>query len=322
MWGISLSPDGGKLAVADPQAGVVYLVDPANTSSVRTFSVTPPNLPQGIIVNPAGVAISDAGIIYLTTVVEGGTGFHNFYKLDTNTGALTDYGIDGPGLGGSDVYLRTTLSSDNTRAFFNDLGYIFSIDTATNTIFSASTDPGCCYGDYDLTLSKNQIQFEATSYLYDSDLNARSFFTLNDREIQNISYVYGAKLSPDGSLLFQPSTNGIDVYDGRLGTLRNRIALPFALSTNYDALVVDGKDNILLGITGTNGNGIAIVDLTSVAEPAPLPYVVAMSSQGMSQAQYLDRSGDLRKSRQETAKTAPVFRPRVPHVTKSILFRK
>lgn len=322
LWGISLSPDGGKLAVADPQAGVVYLVDPANTSSVRTFSVTPPNLPQGIIVNPAGVAISDAGIIYLTTVVEGGTGFHNFYKLDTNTGALTDYGIDGPGLGGSDVYLRTTLSSDNTRAFFNDLGYIFSIDTATNTIFSASTDPGCCYGDYDLTLSKNQIQFEATSYLYDSDLNARSFFTLNDREIQNISYVYGAKLSPDGSLLFQPSTNGIDVYDGRLGTLRNRIALPFALSTNYDALVVDGKDNILLGITGTNGNGIAIVDLTSVAEPAPLPYVVAMSSQGMSQAQYLDRSGDLRKSRQETAKTAPVFRPRVPHVTKSILFRK
>jgi uncharacterized membrane protein len=35
----------------------------------------------------------------------------------------------------------------------------------------------------------------------------------------------------------------------------------------------DGKDNILIAITGTNGNGFAIVDLTSLSEPAPLPYL-------------------------------------------------
>lgn len=326
LWGISLSPDGSKLVVADANAGVVYLVDPAKTSSVKTFPVVPPNLPQGIIVDPAGVAVSDAGIVYLATVVEGGTGFHNFYKLDTNTGALTDYGIDGPGLGSSDLYLRTTISSDNTRVFFNDDGYVFSIDTATDTVFSASTDPGCCYGDYDLTLSKNQIQFEATSYLYDSDLNARSFYTLNDREIQNISYVYGTKLSPDGSLLFQPSTNGIDVYDGRLGTLRNRIALPFALSSNYDALVGDGKDNILLAITGTNGNGIAVLDLTSIAEPAPLPYAAtfpSMTSQRLTESRRGLGPNHQLTGQANAKKNAPLSRPRtVPHVTNSSLFRK
>src|SRR6202041_509022 len=99
------------------------------------------------------------------------------------------------------------------------------------------------------------------------------FFALNDREILNISYVYGMKLDPDGSLLFQPSTSGIDVVDGRLGNLLTRIALPLTLSTNYDALVDDGKDNTLVAITGATGNGIAVLNLTSISEPAPLPYV-------------------------------------------------
>ena len=162
--------------------------------------------------------------------------------------------------------------------FFNNDGYVFSLDTATNRISSASTGPGCCYGDYDLALSKNQTRFEATSNLYDSDLNGESFLALNDREVQGISYVYGVKLSPDGSLLFQPSANGIDVFDGRIGTLRNRIALPFSLSTNYDALVENGKDNVLLAITGANGNGIAVVDLTSISELRPLPYDAERSS--------------------------------------------
>jgi hypothetical protein len=216
--------------------------------------------------------------VYFTAVVQGGTGYHNFYKLDTNTKVLTDYGIDGPGLGSTDLNLKTTLSADNTRAYFNNDGYVFSIDTASDTVFAALTDPGCCYGDYDLTLSKNQTQFEATSYLYDSNLNAESFLTLNDRETQNISYVYGTKLSPDGSLLFQPSTNGVDIFDGHLGTLRHRLVLPFSLSSNYDALVGDGKDNVLLAITGTSGNGVAVLDLTPFSEPTPLPYASALTT--------------------------------------------
>ena len=99
------------------------------------------------------------------------------------------------------------------------------------------------------------------------------FLTANDREAQNVSYLYGMKYSPNGSLLFQPSTNGIDVFDGNLGTFRNRIALPFALSQNFDALVSDGTDNVLVAITGQTGNGgIAVIDLSSLPQPAPLPY--------------------------------------------------
>ena len=44
------------------------------------------------------------------------------------------------------------------------------------------------------------------------------------------------------------------------------------LSPNYDALVSDGQDNVLIAITGQTGGGIAVIDLTSVLEPPPVPY--------------------------------------------------
>lgn len=282
LWGLALSPDGSKLAVSDASAGVIYVLNPATPSSVSTFPVAAQNQ---VISHPCGVAISNAGVVYFAIAVEGGTGFIQFFKLNTKTGTVTPYqDLNGPGLGLNDLYLRLAISYDNVRVFLNELGNVLTIDTATDKIFAATADPACCYGDYELALSSNQTSFTATSYLYDSDLNDQSFLVLNDREISNISYVYGAKLSPDGNLLFQPSTNGIDVFDGRLGTLQARISLPFQLSANYDALVANGKDNSLIAITGTSGNGIAVLDFTSISEPPPLTYLRKVSGEGRYQS--------------------------------------
>jgi hypothetical protein len=310
LWGLALSPDGTKLVVADAQANVIYLINAANTSTTQTFSFAPSE-PAGVIAHPVGVAISDAGVAYIAAYVEGGTGYDAFFSLNTNTGALTAIGQGGSG-GAQDVYLRTVITSDNTRVFFNDDGGVFSVATATGSISNAALDGngGCCR-NYDLALSSNQTQFEATNYLYDTNLNAESSLVLNDREVLDISYVYGAKLSPDGTLLIQPSTNGIDVYDGRLGILLKRIALPFALSTNYDALVEDGQDNKLIAITGANGDGIAVVDLTSLQEPAPLPYAAAKR---------LTRPRGFESNVPHAKKNAAAPGPRViPYVTHSIL---
>jgi hypothetical protein len=265
FWGIALSPDGSKLAVSDNGAAVIYLIDPDSTTSIQTF----PTTFGGSFLDPVGVAISDSGVVYFATSNTILGGYDCFFKLDTTSGQITTYSAI---LGNPPSPLfRVAISSDNSQVFFNDDGSVLSVDTATDKLSYAFDGPECC-GDYDLTLSPNQASLEATSYLFDANLNAESYFVLNDREALSTTYVYGTKFSPDSTLLFQPSTNGIDVYDGRLGTLRTRISLPFALSQNFDALVSDGKDNVLIAITGQTGNGIAIVDLSSLADPPPLSY--------------------------------------------------
>jgi WD40 repeat protein len=274
LWGLALSPDGTKLVVADIRAALIYLIDPANPASVKSFPFSP-NFP-GITAGPAGVAVSDSGIVYIAAFLQGGGGPSSFFTLNTNTSKLTSLNITGTG-SATDVYLRAVISADNSRVFFNDDGAIFSIDTSSGVELQANLPGGCC-ANYDMALSRNQIQFAASGDLYDSDLNPQSIETLNDRDLNSgISYVYGAKLSPDGSLLFQPSTNGVDIFDGRLGTLLHRVALGFSLSTNYDALVEDGDDNVLLAISGQTGTGVAILDFSSVSEPPALGYARAGS---------------------------------------------
>jgi hypothetical protein len=216
--------------------------------------------------------------------------------------------------------LRTELSPDNTVVFFNSDGAVFTIDTAPDKVLYADVDPGCCYGNYELALSSNGTRLEASDYFYDSDLAAESEYALNDREILNSEYVYGAKLSADGALLFQPSTNGIDVLDGRVGNLLTRISLPVPLSPNYDALVTDGKDNVLLAITGANGDGIAVVDLTSIKEPPPLAYVSNLAKSSRIANRGNARFYSTVQTRlDERTSALPSADRRVPHVTKPIL---
>jgi len=327
LWGIALSPNGNNLAVSDDNAGMIYLINPDSPTSVQSFTFRVPYFAgfydpfiTGIITNPAGLAVSDSGMIYFAAFMYGGDGFDSFFKIDSSSGKVTDYKVIG--FGGA-LY-KVAITSDNSKVFFNNDGAVFSVDTATDTITYAADAPGCCYGDYDITLSAGQTTLEATSYLYDTSLNAESYLVLNDRDALNISYVYGTKLSPDGTLLFQPSTNGIDVYDGRLGTLRTRISLPFVLSDNFDALVSDGTDNVLIAITGQTGNGIAIVDLSSLAEPAHLSYLrtqipsASATLQGNDAA--IGRSNLHRDSIIQAGQHIPIAV--IKHATKGVLLNK
>jgi hypothetical protein len=273
LWGISLSPNGQILAIADALGEAIDVLNPDAPSVVKTFPV-----PQTILTRqPAGVAVTDAGIVYFISVVTNGTGVYHVSKLDTATSQFTDYSIQNGNVG--DYYLRAVYSPQHSLVYVIDSGSIWAIDTSTNSVSSPTVFAPSGFGNDELSLSADQTRLSGSDFLYDSNLNAESYLALNLREAMNISYVYGQKLSADGRLLFQPAVGGLDVFEGRVGSLLARIALPVNLSPNYDALVADGKDNILVAITGTNGDGVAVLDLSSIPAPPPLPYVATLPLQ-------------------------------------------
>jgi hypothetical protein len=306
LWGIALSPGGAYLAISDTSAGVIYLLNPTNPATVQTFSVQLPNGNSYAI----GVAVSDSGFVYFA-------GNDGYYKLNTKTGAISNYLT-----GGTDQYVRAVITTDDGTVFFNTIGYLVSVNTGSDQLSQVGLLPLCC-GNDELSLSNNNTQLTSSSYIYDVNMNAESFYALNDRENQYISYVYGAKVSADGRLIFQPSTNGIDVLDGNLGNLLQRVSLPFALSINYDAVVDDGKDNILIAITGSNGNGVAVVDLTSIPDPAVAPYTRETELRKHRSAKIL--GGQNRAPRYRApeirSQSLPGMRM-IPHVTKSTHFNQ
>lgn len=274
LWGIALSPNGSRLAVGDAGNDVIDVLNPDSPSAISTFAL--PNTAFDASTLPNGVAITDAGIVYYATFQSnGGTGAYSLHKLDTSTGSVSDYQEFDDGGGIDDPYIRLLLTSDNARLYFNIDGILGAIDTATDTVYE---NPPFSGGDNELALSSNETWMSAEEYLMDTNLNVESGLALTIREVWNQAAVYGEKMSPDGNLLFIPLINGIYVVDGKRGTLLQTIALPFALSANYDALVADGKDNVLVAITGQNGNGIAVIDLTSLPEPLPPPYSTVASS--------------------------------------------
>ena len=272
LWGISLSPDASKLVVSDAGTSMIYLIDPASSETQAVFPVVTyfdgtaqENQPS----IPSGVSVTNDGFVYYASYQPDSSESDGFLRLDTKTGTITDYQVSTEGAG----QYRIVASKDGAHAYFSEGSYLFSVNTATGDLFQASIDQGCCFESLELALSPDQSSLVTSAYLYDTSHNPTSILSLNDRDALKVTYVLGAKFSPNGGLLFVPSTNGIDVFDGRLGTLLERIGLPVELSTNYDALVADGQDHVLVALTGIAGSGIAIIDLNGISVPTALPYL-------------------------------------------------
>ncbi len=277
LWGVAISPDGSKLAVADNGAVALYIINLDQPSSIQSFGLGPQ---IGFYVqseDPTGVAVLNNGTVYFTTEDLDGDGTSFFMELNPSTGTIQPVVFESlADLAPFDSYGRLALSADGERIYTSDEGLAAYYDIPSGQLIYAPTaDYDSGQGSDEVVLSANQTRLFSNGYLTDSNLNNIGFQALDVAESIDADYVYGAALSADGSLLFQPGTQAIDVFDGNTGVFRTRISLPIQLSPNYRALVSNNKDSQLVAITGATGNGIAVIDLNSVPEPAPPAYLSA-----------------------------------------------
>ncbi len=279
LFSLALSPDGSKLAITDAGALAIYVLDPASPSSVAIY----PLVPQfDLTYTPAGVAVTNAGVVYFMTSDQNGDGAFDLYRLNTSTGqAVYVTGPYNQPLQGDDVDefdLRLAMSADGSRVYFCNDGEVGYVDTTTNTYQAANVGPlGSFSGGFELALSPDQTRLAAGGLITDNNGNGISMQSLGWNASYDADYVYGAAFSSDSSLLFQPGVNTIDAYDGFTGKFLSRISLPIQLSGNFRALVSDGADNVMVAITGETGDGIAVIDLEGVARPTARPYLSSRS---------------------------------------------
>jgi hypothetical protein len=276
LMGLALSPDGSKLAIADPGAIAIYLVNPDQPTSVQGFALAAKLGGYPNSVEPLDPVVTNDGMVYYTTVNEEGYGGTGLYLLDTITGTLT-VPPNVPGtVNYNDLYSRLALSSDASRVYFDVEGRVGYFDIPTQTVVDApADDEDIGQGTEEFVLAPNEETVFAAGVVMDSDLNNLGLQTLDLAESVDANYVFGSAISTDGSLIFQPGDGFIDAFDGRTGSFRARVSLPFTLSPNFRALVSDQKDSQLVAITGATGNGIAAINLDPLPEPQPLSYALS-----------------------------------------------
>jgi DNA-binding beta-propeller fold protein YncE len=261
LTGIALSPDGNTLAVSDSGNNKISVLNPSSPHVVHSFGVN-----TGTDVQPYGLAVTNSGAVYYATNDQNTDPPGGFNKLDTTTGVITNF----EPVKNGDSFVRVLLTPDGARVFVNDGpgdAGVWVVDTSDDSLTEGLQATLAGNGNEDAALSGDGSVLLASDLLTDDNLNVFGDVTYVDRDVVLPIAVYGQKLNSNGSLVFQPLTNGIDVLNGATGLLQQRVALPIQLSNVYDALAVDGADNLLFAITS---NGISQVNLSTLPASAAL----------------------------------------------------
>ncbi|MGA2084025.1 MAG: IPT/TIG domain-containing protein [Terracidiphilus sp.] len=262
LLAISESPDGTQLAVSDYGDQAIYVLNPDSPASATSYPMSLEN--DGFPVNlaPSGLAVTNAGMVYFYTGDIGGTGDPALHKLDTSTSSITDLYILISGAkmyppSGSveDSYVRAILSPDGKLVY---MGY-YIIDTSSDQIIGTAS--GVSGGFPDFAISGDGDTLDAEGELTDYLFNTETETAYIDWETWFPTSVGGQKLNHDGSILFQPLTDGIDMIARNTGRLLYRIQIPVTPANVYDPLVVAEGQNTLAVITAT---GVSFVDLSSL----------------------------------------------------------
>jgi hypothetical protein len=261
LLAISESPDGTKLAVSDYGDQAIYVLNPDIPASAKSYSMSLDNDGYSASLAPSGLAVTDGGLVYFYTADTTGTGTPAFHKLNTAAGSIIDLGYSqGLSSGGlTDEFVRVILSPDGSKVFCNIEGTSFWLDTSNDliTYFSAFLSE-----DFpDLAVSGDGSTIDIAGEWTNAFLDPEIVVVYVDWETWFPLAANGQKVNQDGSILFSPLTDGIDMIARNTGRLLYRIQIPLTPANVYDVLVVAEGQNTLAVISST---GVSFVDLTSL----------------------------------------------------------
>jgi hypothetical protein len=262
LLAISESPDGTKLAVSDFGGQAVYVLDPSNPASAQRYPMSLDNDGFAADLAPGGLAVTDKGVVYFATGDINGTGTPSFQKLNTATRTITDLGQLTSASGSSDAYNRVLLSPDGSKIYSSESGDVtipFRLNTSNDQINFSASD--YIYVGQELEVSADGSTVNAAGKWYDNFLNQQIGVVYIDWETWFPIAASGQKLSQDGSILFQPLTDGIDMIARNTGRLLYRVQIPITPASVYDSLVVAEEQNTLAVVTA---GGVSFVDLSSL----------------------------------------------------------
>ena len=259
LLAIAESPDGTKLAVSDYGGHAIYVLNPDRPSSARSYSTSIINLGAPDLLSPAGIAVTNGGSVYFATGYTGGYMEPGFLKLETSTGAITVLPSGVMNTATYDEYDRVILNKDGSRVYTKVSSANMWVDTSTDQIsFSFSIGRN---GLPDMAVSADGSTVFMDGYFTDSSVNAETLPAYIDWETWFPTDALGQKLSPDGSILFQPLNDGIDVIARNTGRLLYRIQIPVTPAAVYDSMITANGKNSFAIITTT---GVSFIDLSSL----------------------------------------------------------
>jgi len=263
LGALSESPNGSFLAVSDPGDTRIYVLNLATPGTAQVF--TP-------VSSPAGLAVTNSGDVYFQAI--GGIGL-----IELNT-ATSSYTTIQKLLAGSsdDPFSRVLCNSGCSEIFTFIQGKSSIINPSTNTVTPSPATLDLVTGTMpDFAVSSDGSTVDVYAELANSSLQPESLRAYIDWETWFPTEVVGQKLSADGSLLFQPLTDGVDIIGRNTGRLLYRVQVPGTVASVYDALVnADGVDS--LGLITTSG--VSFIDISSLPFPSNITTPFVASSVG------------------------------------------
>ncbi len=285
LMGIAESPNGTLMAVGDFGGGAVYVFSPDTPASARRFAM--PVSTNG----PGGLAIANSGVVYVKSqpLPTSIPNVDQLYQLDTTTGVFTSLYAASSGENGT---ARVLLNPDGSQVYTTINGTSIWVSTATGQASISLQTVGVTGDNPDMAMSGDGLNVEANGYLADRNLAAETEQGYVDWETWLPTAVYGQKLNQDGTLMFQPLTDGIDILARDTGRLLYRIQVPGGISKVYDPLLTGSGTNVLGYITSS---GVSFADLGSLpipaqdASPFPNEQIGPTAQSGQSRANMTDQ---------------------------------